>query len=210
MNIAIIGAGKVGGALGTRFAQNGQTVTFGMKEGVDPSELLAKSSAKAAPAAAAAQQAEIIFLALPGPATVDVVRSLGDLAGKIIVDCGNPIGWDNGPVWAPPPEGSLAQAVARAAPGARVIKAFNQFGAEFHADPKLGSTTADVFIAGDDAAAKKTIAELATATGFSPIDAGPLRNAGVLENLAVLWVHLASVGGQGRNVAFKLLSRSAS
>jgi 8-hydroxy-5-deazaflavin:NADPH oxidoreductase len=209
MNIAIIGAGKVGGALGTRFAQNGQTVTFGMKEGVDPSELLAKSSAKAAPAPAAAQQADIIFLALPGPATVDVVRSLGDLAGKIIVDCGNPIGWDNGPVWAPPPEGSLAQAVARAAPGARVIKAFNQFGAEFHADPKTAAGPAPVFFAGDDAASKKLVGEIATKAGFRAVDAGPLRNAGVLENVAMLWIHLATVGGQGRNFAFAMAGRAA-
>ena len=47
----------------------------------------------------------------------------------------------------------------------------------------------------------------AAKAGFSPIDAGPLRNASVLENLAMLWIHLALVGGKGRDVAFKLLHR---
>ncbi len=75
-------------------------------------------------------------------------------------------------MWNPPAEGSLAQAIAKAAPGARVIKGFNTFGAEFHADPSHAGAPAQVFFAGDDADAKKTFAEVATKGGWRPVDAG--------------------------------------
>jgi len=101
----------------------------------------------------------------------------------------------------------LGQAVAKALPKARVLKGFNQFGAEFHLDPAIAGTKADVYLAGDDAQAKADVSEIAASAGFEPVDAGPLRNASVLENLAMLWIHLSSVGGKGRTVAFKLLSR---
>jgi NADPH-dependent F420 reductase len=209
MKIAIIGAGNVGGALGKRFAKSGMPVTFGVKQGSDVGELLAacEGKAKSASAPEAAQGADVIFLALPGNVVVEVAKTLGDLAGKVIVDCNNPIRWDNGPVWNPPPEGSLAAALAHALRGARVVKAFNGFGAEFHADPTIGGGGVEVFLAGDDADAKKTVSEIAERAGFTPVDSGPLRNAAVLENVAVLWIHLAMAGGRGRNVALRLLSR---
>ena len=124
-----------------------------------------------------------------------------------IINFTNPVGWDGGPVWSPPPEGSNSAALAAALPGARVVKAFNTFGAEFHADPSLPGGPADVQIAGDDDAARQQVAAIAERSGFTPVDAGPLRNAALLESLAVLWIHLATVGGRGRNAAFRLISR---
>ena len=139
----------------------------------------------------------------------DVARSLAtELAGKVVVDCNNPLTWSAGPVWAPPPEGSLAAAVAAAAPGARVVKGFNTFGAEHHADPGLTGAPAQVFLAGDDDAAKQLVSAVAAASGFAPVDAGPLRNAPVLENVAMLWIHLATVGGHGRAFTFRMQARA--
>ena len=82
------------------------------------------------------------------------------------------------------------------------------FGAEFHADPSVGGDRATVFFAGDDAAAKKTLSVIAERAGFHPVDAGPLRNAAVLENVAILWIHLALAGGQGRDFAFVMKKRT--
>lgn len=207
--VAIIGSGNVGSALGSRLASAGFDVVFGVREGSDANDAVARTGGKArqAPIPDAVKQAEVVFLAVPGAAALDAAKSLGADDGKIIVDCNNPIRWDEGPVWNPPSEGSLAAAIQAALPSARVVKAFNQFGAEFHADPTLADTNADVFLAGDDAKAKAVVGALAEGAGFRPIDSGPLRNAAVLENLAVLWIHLALVGGHGRDVAFKLLSR---
>jgi 8-hydroxy-5-deazaflavin:NADPH oxidoreductase len=202
--IAIIGAGNVGGSLGATFARAGLAVTFGVRKEI-PEALANAPGAKAASPNEAAATADVVFIAVPASAAVQVAKDLAkDLEGKIVVDCNNPLTWKEGPVWAPPHEGSLAAAIAAAAPLARVVKGFNAFGAEIHAEPKKTGSPADVFYAGDDPDAKTVFAEIATRAGFHPIDAGPLRNAAVLENLAMLWIHLAMVGGHGRDVAFKL------
>ena len=187
MKIAIIGKGNVGGALGATLAKAGYEVRYGVREGdTKPAE--------------AAAWGDVVVLAVPGNVALDVAKGLAkELAGKIVVDVNNPLTWKDGPVWAPTPEGSLAASIAKVAPGARVVKGWNTFGAEFHGDPKHAGVPADTFYAGDDAEAKKTFAEIATKAGFRAIDAGPLRNAAVLENVAMLWIHLALAGGQGRD-----------
>lgn len=191
--VAVIGAGKVGGGLGATLAKAGFEVKYGGKED----------------AATAAAWGDIVFITVPGNVALDVAKSLAkQLEGKIVVDCNNPLTWKEGPVWAPPAEGSLAAAIAKAAPGARVVKGFNTFGAEFHADPKHAGPAAQVFLASDDAEAKKTLGDVATKAGFRVVDAGPLRNASVLENLAMLWIHLAMVGGKGRDFTFVMQEKS--
>jgi NADPH-dependent F420 reductase len=210
--IAVIGSGNVGGNLGGRLSQSGFPVRFGVRPDSDAKDALAMSAADASASGIpeAIAWAEVVFLAVPGSVAVDVARSLApQLEGKVVVDCNNPLRWEEGPVWTPPPEGSLTAAIAKAAPGARVVKAFNQFGAEHHKDPMLTGAPARVFIAGDDAAAKKLVAEVAERAGFRPVDSGPLRNAAVLENVAMLWIHLATVGGHGRDFAFEMASPQA-
>jgi NADPH-dependent F420 reductase len=211
--IAIIGAGNVGGNLGATFSNAGFTVHFGVKDDAkkDSKALLARcaNDAVVESVEAAANWGDVVFVAVPAQVAVDLARSLAPaLKDKIVVDCNNPLKWDGGPVWAPPAEGSLAQAMAKAAPGAKVVKGFNTFGAEHHANAKHSGTAANVFFASDDADAKKTVSEIASKAGFAPIDAGPLRNAGVLENLAILWIHLAMVGGQGRDFAFVMAKKN--
>jgi len=209
--IAVIGSGNVGGALGATFANAGFPVQFGVREDKADDKALkdllarSKGATSASPDKAAAW-GDVVVLAVPGTVALDVARQLAkQLEGKIVVDCNNPLTWKEGPVWAPPPEGSLAAAIAKAAPGSRVIKGFNTFGAEFHADPNhAGAPAANVFFAGDDAEAKKSLTEIATKAGFRPIDAGPLRNAAVLENVAMLWIHLALAGGQGRDFVLNM------
>ena len=210
--IAIIGAGNVGGNLGATLSKAGFPVHFGVKDDAkkDTQALLARCAEDAVIESvdAAAKWGNVVFVAVPAQVAVDVARTLAaTLKDKIVVDCNNPLKWESGPVWAPPAEGSLAQAIAKAAPGAKVVKGFNTFGAEFHADAKHAGTPANVFFAGDDADAKKTVTEIATKAGFAPVDAGPLRNASVLENLAMLWIHLAMVGGQGRDFTFVMAKK---
>lgn len=207
--IAVIGAGNVGGALGVRLAQAGFTVRFGVRASKDLGALLeaAGPNAGAESPEEAARFGELVVLAVPGAVAVQVAESLGGaLAGKVVVDCNNPLRWDAGPVWTPPPEGSLAAAIARAVPEARVVKALNTFGAEFHGDPRIGEEGVDVLMAGEDDA-KQQLATVLARAGFHPVDAGPLRNASVLENVAMLWIHLATVGGHGRQFALQLVRR---
>ncbi|HET9993364.1 MAG TPA: NAD(P)-binding domain-containing protein [Kofleriaceae bacterium] len=211
--IAVIGSGNVGGNLGARLSKSGFPVHFGVRDAKGNDELLARCAkdAAAVPVAEAAQWAEVVFLAVPAAAAVEVAKGLAaQLEGKIVVDCNNPLVWKEGPVWTPPAEGSLAAAIAKVVPGARVVKAFNTFGAEFHADPlHAGAPAAQVYMAGDDAAAKQALAEIAAEAGFRTVDSGPLRNAALVENLAILWIHLATVGGHGRNFVFAMQGKPA-
>jgi hypothetical protein len=81
-------------------------------------------------------------------------------------------------------------------------RGFNTFGAEFRKYPELSGAPADVYLAGDDAEAKKLVMDVASRGRFRPVDACPLLTASVLENLAMLWIHFATVGGQGREFTF--------
>lgn len=204
--VAILGAGNVGTALAERLLGAGAVVSFGVRDpdatARGPSGALANTPARLA--SDAVREARVVLLAVPAAAALGAVGSAGDMHGKILVDCTNPLRWEGGPVWTPPPEGSVAQALATAFPGARVVKGFNTFGAEVMRQPELASGAADAFFAGDDGEAKATIMDLATGMGFRANDAGPLRNAAVLENLAMLWIHMASVGGVGRNYGFRM------
>jgi NADPH-dependent F420 reductase len=205
---AVVGSGAVGESLARNLVKHGVDVQIASRDG-DKSRQLATAIGDHARAVEtkAIQGVDVVFLAVPAAAAAAVIEEASGIGNAIVVDCTNPLTWDAGPVYAPPEEGSIAALLAKRFPRARIVKAFNTFGAEFHADAKLGATVADVYLAGDDADAKRVVSQLATTLGFEPVDVGPLRNARYLESLAILWIHLATVGGKGRDVAFKLLRR---
>ena len=209
MKIAVLGTGNVGGILGRRWAQAGHQVCFGSR---DPgSDKVAKLLADAPNATAcalkdAAAKSDVILLATPWSTTQATIAALGDISGKILIDCINPLnetfsGLTHGH------STSAAELVASWAPTAHVVKAFNTVGAKVMADPKFGEHAATLFYCGDDTAAKKVIHQLATELGFEAVDAGPLTNARQLEPLAMLYIHLAVRGGWGSNTAFKIMKR---
>jgi len=201
MKIAVIGAGNVGGALGGLFAEKGHEVVFGVR---DP-------AAAKVPRAASVQEAaafgEVVVLAVPWPAAQATIQEAGDLSGKIVVDCLNPLKPDLSGL-AIGNDNSAGEEVARWAKGAKVVKAFNTIGAANFANPKFGGESASMFICGDDAGAKATVGKLAAELGFDVVDAGSLVEARWLEAMAVLWIHLAFGQGLGpTGHAFKLLRR---
>ena len=205
MKIGILGAGNIGGNLGRRWAQGGHAIKFGVRR---PDEIAALvqacgAQASAGDAKAAAEFGDVVVVAVPWGAVKDVVGSLGELRGKIVVDATNPLTWKDGPVHAVATSG--AEEIAALVPGAIVVKAFNTLGAEHIMNPVVGGLAADVFLATDDAGARETVARLASEIGFRPLDLGPLRNARVGEHLAVAWIHLAMKSGLGRDIALKVV-----
>lgn len=211
MRIAVIGAGNVGGALGKLWASKAHEIVFGVRNPHDLKlqELIkaAGGKARAASVKDAASFGEVVVLATPWPATEEAIKSAGTLAGKILIDCINPLASDlSGLVIGT--NNSAAEEVARWARGAKVVKAFNTIGAANFENPRFGSENASMFICGDDAAAKSTVAKLAAELGFDVVDTGPLIAARWLEPLAMLWIHLAFKQGLGpTGHAFKLLRR---
>lgn len=210
MQIAVLGAGHVGSALGTGWARRGHDVTYGVRDpaaaGARDAVARAGGKARAATPAEAASAADAVVVALPFPAVAGVLRTLGDLSGKVVVDVTTPLNADNtGLVVGHTTSGT--ERVAASLPGARVVKAFNQTGAGNMADPAYDGRGIPTFLAGDDAAAKRLVAGLASDLGFEPVDAGPLANARLLEPLAMLWIWLAYKGGMGGDFAFRLVRR---
>src|SRR5262245_32957422 len=177
MRIGILGAGNVGGALGRAWARKGHEVFYGVKQ---PGETKVRElvqatgpTARAGTVAEAAAFAEVVVLATPWPATRAAVQAAGDLTGKVVIDCTNPLkpdlsGLEIGHTT------SAAETVAGWAPGAKVFKAFNTVGANIMADPVIAGTRTVMFVCGDDEAARPAVLRLAEDVGFDAVDAGPL------------------------------------
>lgn len=210
MNIAVFGAGNVGSALGKAWAAKGHSIFYGVPDpGSEKIRALLKSmgaNARADTVQEAAANAEVVVLAIPFRATEDAIRSAGQLKNKIIVDCTNPLLPDLSGL-AIGHTTSAGEQVAQWAAGTRVVKAFNTTGAGNMANPRYSDSGITMCLAGDDHAAKSTVMRLAEELGFEPLDAGPLKNARLLEAFAMLWIFLAVKQELGPDIAFKLLRR---
>lgn len=190
--IAVIGTGNVGGALGPEFAALGHTIVYGSREPMreDVVALVARTGhgATAKQPRDAVVGADIVVLAVPGAAAEGIARSLGDLSGKIILDPTNRVGRGGDHMMHDVPgKGSNAALIQAAAPGARVVKAFNTLNFAQMVDPETAGGPITIPLAGDDAEAKAVIAELVEGMGLHPHDIGPLDYAHVLEEMLVIW-----------------------
>ena len=208
MKISVIGAGNVGGALGTGWAKAGHSIIFGVRDTNKPDvkALCAQIGATAASPQDAAREGDVVALALPWSVAENAVKSLGDLKGKVIVDCMNPLAMKNGALGLE--RGyttSGAEAVASWLPGAKVVKTFNQVGAEMMKAGARFETRPVMFLAGDDEGAKSTVSPLVAELGFEPLDAGALQQARILEPFAMVWINQALIRGLGRNWAFGVI-----
>lgn len=189
--IAIIGTGQVANALGPMFAEQGHTIIYGSRNPARDTvrELVARTGAGASAAqpAEAVASAEVVMVAVPWDALPDVVRSLGDLTGKIVIDPTNPriVGDDGLRDWAH--DTSNAEILQDLAPGARVVKALNTMNWRTMVDPMATGGPVSVPVVGDDAQAKAFVVELIDAIGLEPIDLGPLRYARMVEGMYILW-----------------------
>jgi predicted dinucleotide-binding enzyme len=213
MKIAIIGAGNVGSTLGTAWAQNaGHEIFYGVRSPNSEKTLAALQKlggkGRAGLPAAAAAFGEMIVLTTPWNGAEAAIRSMGDLTGRIILDATNPL--------ARGPDGisleighntSAGEKVQSWAKDASVFKTLNTTGFGNMADPVFHGVKSVMFVAGDDAANKPKVIELVAQLGFDVIDAGPLRNARLLEAHAMLWIDLALARGLGRDWAFARVKR---
>ena len=210
MKIGIIGVGNMGGGIGKLLAVKGYEVLYGARDvnSDKVKNLIADSGlmAKAVSVNEAAQSADVVILAVPMESMENALESAGDLSGKVLVECTNPvtsdfqwlsIGTDN----------SAAEEAARLAPGSKVVKAFNAVGQKVLSNPEFGSLRADLFICGDDDDAKAIVKKLGEDMGFNVVDTGGLACARLLEPLAMLGIRLAVHEGMGGEIAFKILTR---
>jgi 8-hydroxy-5-deazaflavin:NADPH oxidoreductase len=198
MRIAIIGAGNVGGGLGSAFRAVGHDVVFGVR---DVSSQKTRAALDAAPGARAAQPAEavrdadVVAFALRWDAVPETVAGMGSLDGRIVIDAMNRFS---------DPLRSTTQDLADLLPGAKLAKAFNTIGFENLTTARDRAVPAAMFVAGDDPDAKRVAMDLATEIGFVAQDAGPLANAKILEDMVRLWLTLSQTHGRRVGYAVSL------
>jgi hypothetical protein len=202
MKIAIIGSGNVGLALGKGWAAKGHLVTFGVR---DTAKKIA-GGLKTAKIAEAVAGADCVVLAVPWPAAQSTIAGAGTLAGKILIDCTNPVkadlsGLEIGLTT------SAGEQVAAWAKGAKVYKAFNTTGAGNMASSAGYLTKPAMFVCGDDSSKKPAVMGLVKDLGFEAIDVGNITQSRLLEPLAMLWMQMGVKMGMGMDIAFGVLRR---
>ena len=211
MNVTIIGTGNMARGLGNRLIAGGHDVTVLGKQLDDAEAVVRDVGADGQGGAGRSGDTiddDVVFLAVYYPDAQAAVQQYGDaLSGKVVVDITNPVNETFDGV-VTPPESSAAQELARSAPGARVVKAFNTTFAGTLTEGRVADQPLDVFIAGDDEDAKATVAQLARDGGLNPIDAGALSQARQLEAMGLLHMSIQSSLGTGFGSALKILGPS--
>jgi len=208
MNVGILGSGLMGGKLGTLFARAGHGVVFSYSRSQEKLQGLARDAggrARAGTPREAAQEADVLLLAVHWSRIDDALKQAGHLVGKIIVTCSLPMNADDTELVVAHTS-SGAEELARKAPEAHVVAAFNTVPSEvlfnvFEAASRGGQPS--LVYCGDDGRSKDGAARLITDVGFQPVDAGPLRIARYMEPFGLLVAQLAYEGDEGPELAYR-------
>ena len=193
MEIAVVGTGFIGGILGDALARAGHTVRFGSRHPGDDT-VADGTPADVVPVAEALAGADVVVLAVPGPAVPDLVAEHGDLlAGALVIDASNRMG------------SSVANARADLPTDVRYARAFNTLGGENFADPQFADGPADLFFSApeDD---RTTVEAVIEGVGLVPVYVGADQEE-LIDALFRLWIALAIGQGRGRRLALRLIDR---
>lgn len=212
--IGILGTGDVGQALGAGFIALGCEVKMGSR---DPNNAKAKAwaakqgnKASVGTFAEAAAFGDLLVLATLWTGTENALRLAGpdQVANKVVMDITNPLIYQE----KAPPRLALGhtdsggEQIQRWLPKAHVVKVFNTVGSAHMVNPQFPGGPPDMFLGGNDEAAKKTVSEIVSAFGWNSIDLGGIEAARLLEPMCILWVTYGIRTGSW-NHAFKLLTK---
>jgi predicted dinucleotide-binding enzyme len=201
MKIAVIGSGNMGSGLTKALVAANQEVIVGHRDPAKAAAIAAEFGGKveASDIASALKLADIVFLAMPYQASIEVVKAAGDLSGKILVDISNPVTADYSGLEIGHTT-SAAEQIQTAAPTAKVVKGFNTIFAQLLTNEGRKGATLQTFIAGDEAAIV-SVSALATAMGFEPVASGALSNSRFLEPLGAMNIQFGFFLGRGPTTA---------
>ncbi len=209
MKVTVIGAGNVGGAFTKAATEAGHTVTVTGASVQRAVEVAARTGATSVEGnVAAVQGADLVLLAVPGSAARAVAEEIRDaVVGVPVVDVTNPLNatYTDLSITGISGAGDLQEML----PDSPVVKAFNTIFAARYAAPVEDGRPLPVLIAGEDAAAKAGVAELAASLGFQVLDVGGLRMARALEEMAFLNISLNATNGWSWQSAWTLVGPSS-
>jgi predicted dinucleotide-binding enzyme len=211
MNILIIGTGNMGRGIATRALAGKNTVTVYDEDGAKAQALATElGAAVAGDTRDAIAASDVVVFATPYAASLDVARRLGPaLENKVVVDISNPLNETyTGLVTAA--DTSAAEEIQKLLPkSTKLVKAFNTTFAGTLVAGQVAGQPLDVFIAGDDDAAKRAVAQFVTAGGLNAVDVGTLDRARQLEALGLLGITLQFRLNTGFGTAWKLILPAA-
>ena len=209
MKVTVIGAGNMGAAFVKQLTRAGHQVSVTARSFEKAQALAANTGAIAVVSSDAAAQADVFILATGYADAVNALKSIGDLSGKVVIDITNPLTADFMGLTLGH-SSSAAEEIAKAIPGAEVVKAFNTIFAQVLVDgADFGNgQSAAVFVASDSERAKQTAKALAESMGFPTVDAGGLKNARYLEPVAGLNIYLGYGAGLGTSIAPTWIKRA--
>jgi 8-hydroxy-5-deazaflavin:NADPH oxidoreductase len=211
LSIGILGSGTAARTLGAAFVKLGHPVMLGTRtpSRLEPWRTAAGDDAHVGTFDQAARFGELIVLSVLGSAAEDVVRLAGidNLSGKVVLDASDPLDFSSGrPGLFVGTTDSLGERIQRLLPDARVVKALNTVAADVMVDPTLTGGEPDMFIAGDDDAAKQTVTALLEGFGWPVVDMGGIESARWIEALSLAWVVYSHRTGNTHH-AFKLVGK---
>ncbi|WP_186783648.1 NADPH-dependent F420 reductase [Streptomyces sp. CBG33] len=182
------GTGDQGRGLAYRLAQAGQRVIIGSRAAERAQAAAAElgHGVEGADNAECARRSDLVIVAVPWDGHAKTLEGLREeLAGKLVVDCVNPLGFDNKGAYAlTPEEGSAAEQAAALLPDSRVTAAFHHLSAVLLQDPEVASIDTDVMVLGESRADTDLVQALAgRIPGMRGVFAGRLRNAHQVESL---------------------------
>lgn len=211
VKVGILGSGDVGKALARGFAGAGHQVMIGSRSPAKLSDFVKDTSGVSSGTFdETARFGDVLAVATLGVATEEAIRLAGpkNFEEKVVIDATNPLDFSGGM----PPKlfvghtDSLGERVQRWLPGARVVKAFNTAGNAFFVKPDLPGGPPDMFIAGNDADAKKIVSQICEHWGWGVIDLGGIESSRYLEPMCMVWVLHGALSGSWTH-AFKMLHK---
>lgn len=212
MNVGILGSGVVGKSFARAFAATGNDVKIGSRTPEKLNDFVTEAAPRvtASTFTETARFGEVIVVATLGTGTEEAIRIAGpeNFTRKVTIDATNPLEFTPGgpPRLAIGHTDSLGERVQRWAPNARVVKAFNTVGNTLFYRPQLPGGPPDMFICGNDPAAKIAVSRICSEFGWGVIDIGGIEGARYLEAMCMTWVLHGILSG-GWNHAFKMLRK---
>jgi predicted dinucleotide-binding enzyme len=207
MKIGIIGAGRMGRALGRRWARAGHEVTLSFSHDAHKLAAIAREighGAKSSAPAVAAEDAEAVLFAVQWSTVDEALQQSGSLAGKTVLTCSIPMSADDSKLVIGHTSSGAEELSRRT--GASVVAMFNTITSELLSDDaEMARVRPDVVYCGDSEGAKSTAAHLARDAGLNPIDAGGLRIARYLEPFGVLIAQLAYEQDLGETLCYRIV-----
>ena len=210
--VGVLGSGEVGRRLAEGFRSRGHEVMIGSRDPSKPELREWVSGAGAGMAGTftdAAAHGDLLVLAVLGNAAEEAIADAGpnNFTGKVVIDAMNPLDFSGGfpPKLSITADDSLGERVQRSLPDAKVVKAFNTIGNTYFVEPRFSEGQPTMLIAGDDEAAKGTVADVLADFGWSdPLDIGGIEGSRELEAICIAWVKIGGARGAWDH-GFKLL-----